>query len=74
MITSIVAVRHYGVAAYDIYNDQKDKGQPTERDRFTGLHRVRKVSFYPLENPIYDLILAINLHSDDMVHPRWQRP
>lgn len=74
MITSIVAVRHYGVVADRTYNDQEDKGQPRERNCFTGVYQVKKVSLCPLKKPVYDLILPINLHSDKMVHPRWRRP
>ncbi|KAL8856127.1 MAG: hypothetical protein Q9178_007252 [Gyalolechia marmorata] len=45
-ITSTVATKHYGVAAYDTYDEIEDAGQPTIKDKYTGETQVKKITWF----------------------------
>ena len=48
VITSTVATRHYGVTANAIYRESEDAGQEKIRDKYEGIYRVRKMTWYIL--------------------------
>jgi hypothetical protein len=46
VITSTVAVRHYGVEAHSTYKESEDAGQPKFWDKYYGQYRCSKMTWY----------------------------
>lgn len=46
VITSTVAVRHYGVEAHSVYKESEDAGQPKFWNKYYGQYRCSKMTWY----------------------------
>ncbi|KAM3507960.1 hypothetical protein MY10362_001463 [Beauveria mimosiformis] len=46
VVTSVSAVRHYGVKCSSLFDEVIDKGQPSYMDRFTGERKASRMQWY----------------------------
>ncbi|KAH0566440.1 hypothetical protein GP486_000152 [Trichoglossum hirsutum] len=77
VITSVVAPRHYGVTANNIYRESEDAGQPKIWDKYECIHRVSKMTWFiirgddilrdkRIEFPFYRR-LAVDYKPEDLI-------